>query len=243
MINVCLCDDDGLFLEVCSGIIEQIGAETELELNIQKFFNGESLLFELEDKVNSFDIIIMDMIMREFNGIETAKQLREYGFSGEIIFLSSSKEYAIDSFEVEPLNYVLKDENYQVKLKEVLMKAISLIEKKNAKKLILYTKKKRIVMELSEILYIECINKTLFLYKDDGGVEEYISTLGSIEEKIREHGFIRCHKSYIVNAEYIETFTKSECKLRKNISIPIGRKYASIFKEDLIQYEFDHIVI
>ncbi|MDO5292195.1 MAG: LytTR family DNA-binding domain-containing protein [bacterium] len=243
MINICLCDDDAFFLETCTRIIQQIGKETQLDLSVQTFINGESLLFELEDKVNTFDIIIMDMIMKEINGIGTAKQLRDFGFNGEIIFLSSSKEYAIDSFEVEPLNYILKDFHYQTKLQEVLKKAINQIEKKNAKKLIIYTKKKRIVMELSEITYIECVNKTLFLYKEDGGVEEYTSTLGSIEEKIREHGFIRCHKSYIVNAAYIETYTKAECKLRGDYSIPIGRKYANLFKEELMQYEFDHIVI
>ncbi|MDU7068470.1 MAG: hypothetical protein E6343_10910 [Clostridium perfringens] len=75
-----------------------------------KTFNlGKSLVFELEDNTNKFDIIIMDIVMKGIDRIETSRILRYYGYNGIIIFLTSSKEFAFDSFRDEPFNYILKN--------------------------------------------------------------------------------------------------------------------------------------
>lgn len=243
MIYICLCDDDTLFLEKGKNFVNKIGKEAGKELFVECFPSGESLIFNLDENINKFNIIILDMIMKETNGIETVKKLREKGYKGEIIFLSSSKEYAIDSFEVEPLYYVLKGASNEQKFREVLLKAINQVEKSSSKKILITTKKRDTVIESDEIAYIECVNKKVRIYKVSKEIEEVTNTLGSIEDKIKKLGFIRCHKSYIVNAKYVESFTKTECRLKDKILIPIGRKYTNSFQDELLQYELDNVVI
>lgn len=68
------------------------------------------------------------MLMKSINGIETVKMLRKVGYSGIIIFLTSSKEFALDSFEVEPLNYILKDESNDW-FEDIFLKAAAQVAK------------------------------------------------------------------------------------------------------------------
>ncbi len=76
---------------------------------LETFNSDKSLVFELEDNTNKFDIIIMDIVMKGIDGIETSRILRDYGYNGIIIFLTSSKEFTFDSFRDEPFNYILKN--------------------------------------------------------------------------------------------------------------------------------------
>ena len=111
MLNICLCDDDVNDLNCYSNRISELLEEHNYAFKIITYRSGESLIFELEDNPDKFDIIIMDIILESINGIETTKILRDYGYNGIIIFLTSSKEFALDSFRVEPLNYILKTDS------------------------------------------------------------------------------------------------------------------------------------
>ena len=106
MINICLCDDEKNILNYYSEKINEIAKLNNKLIKIEMFESGESLLFELEENPNRFDIIIIDIIMKNVNGIDTTKILRNYGYQGIIIFLTSSSEFALDAFEVEPLSYL-----------------------------------------------------------------------------------------------------------------------------------------
>lgn len=134
MINICLCDDEKNILNYYSEKINEIAKLNNKLIKIELFESGESLLFELEENPNRFDIMIIDIIMRNVNGIDATKILRNYGYQGIIIFLTSSSEFALDAFEVEPLNYIIKDEEQEDKFKEIFLKAIRQVEYDISKK-------------------------------------------------------------------------------------------------------------
>ena len=227
MINICLCDDDLNYLNYYSTKINELADIYHIPIMMETYTSGESLTFELEDNPNRIDIVIIDIIMKKLNGIEAGQLLRKFGYTGIIIFLTSSKEYALDSFSVEPFNYLIKDLRDEERKKSIM------ISSKQTNKLI----------KLDNILYIESIGKKVILYNLSGEKEELNTTLNSLAEKINEYGFIRCHKSYIVNTTYISSFNKSECSLKQGITIPIGRKYSSTFKENYLKNELDHILL
>lgn len=181
--------------------------------------------------------------MKELNGIEAAKLLRQFGYTGIIIFLTSSKEYALDSFSVEPLNYLLKDFRNEEQLKKTFSKAMMQVEKKKNKKIMISNKQTNKIINLDNILYIESIGKKAILYSRSGEKEEVSTTLNNLVEKIQDHGFIRCHKSYIVNTTHISSFNKLECALTQGTIIPIGRKYSSTFKANYLKNELDHLLL
>ncbi len=243
MINICLCDDDIRYLQHYTSKINDLSNTYSIPITIQTFTCGEGLSFELEDNPNHFDIIIIDIIMKKLNGIQTAQILRKSGFTGVIIFLTSSKEYALDAFLVEPLNYIIKDLHDDERLKSTLLKAIMQIEKTKTKSIMLSIKQTHKIFNLDTISYVESIGKKVVLYNISGEKEEVNMTMNSILEKIQNHGFIRCHKSYIVNASYVTSFNKLECSIKNGITIPIGRKYSSTFKESYLKNELDHIIL
>ena len=90
---------------------------------------------------------------------------------------------------------------------------------------------------------MESLNKKIILHKISGDLEEVNCVLKDIYEKVKKYGFIQCHKSYIINLKYVQRFNKLECRLQKDIIIPIGRKYSKDFRRTLMENEFDNIIV
>lgn len=242
MLNICLCDDDRNVLNYYSNRICEISDKNNYVLKIETFMSGESLIFEVEENPNRFNIIIIDIIMKNIDGIETTKILRKYGYTGIIIFLTSSKEFALDSFKVEPLNYILKNDSDN-RFNDIFLKAAIQVYKNSNKNIIISTKTKSKVINLDMIVYMESLNKKVILHKVSGESEEINCVFKDIYDKVKNNGFIRCHKSYVVNMRYIQTFNKFQCMLQREIIVPIGRKYSQDFKRMILENEFDNIII
>ncbi|MGN0973846.1 MAG: LytR/AlgR family response regulator transcription factor [Bacilli bacterium] len=242
MLNICLCDDDINVLNYYSKRINYLLDKNKYTFKIETFRSGESLIFELEDNPNRFNIVIIDIIMKNINGIETTKILRKCGYNGIIIFLTSSKEFALDSFMVEPFNYILKNDS-EDRFNKIFLKAAHQIYNTSNKNIIIPYKSQNKVINLDTIIYMESLNKKIILHNIFGELEEVNYVFKDMYEKVKEYGFIRCHKSYIVNVKYVHSFNKLECKLQKDITIPIGRKYSKDFKTVILNSEFDNIII
>ncbi|WP_018589547.1 LytR/AlgR family response regulator transcription factor [Terrisporobacter glycolicus] len=242
MLNICLCDDEIDVLDCYSHKINEISYKHNYAFKIETFRNGESLIFDIEEDPNRFNIIIIDIIMKSINGIDTAKILRNRGYSGIIIFLTSSKEFALDSFEVEPLNYILKDDSNN-RFEDIFLKAAAQVDKNCNKNIIISSKNQNKVVNLDRILYMESLNKKAILHNIYGEREEVNIVFKNIYEKIKEHGFIRCHKSYIINIEYVKSFNNLECRLQGGVTVPIGRKYLKDFKNMIVEKEFGNILL
>lgn len=243
MLNICLCDDDINVLEHYSNKIYELLSKHNYAFRIDSFKSGESLIFELEENPNKFNIIIIDILMKNINGIEASKILRKYGYNGVIIFLTSSKEFALDSFKVEPLNYILKNDNDD-RFNNIILKAAELVYNNSNKSIIVSSKKyQNKVINLDKIIYMETLNKKVILHNIAGEAEEVNCIFKDIYSKVKNHGFIRCHKSYIINIKYVNSFNNLECILQRDIIIPIGRKYSKDFKKLILENEFDNILI
>ncbi|MDU7068915.1 MAG: response regulator transcription factor [Clostridium perfringens] len=242
MLNICLCDDNINILEYYTSKINKLLEVNNYAFRIETYTSGESLIFELEEDPNKFNIIIIDIIMKNINGIETTKILRKYGYNGSIIFLTSSKEFALESFSVEPINYILKDDSDN-KFNKTFLKAANDTYKSSNKSIVVSCKPRSKIINLNTIIYMESLNKKVILHKISGELDEINCIFKDIYEKVKEYGFIRCHKSFIVNSKYVQSFNKLECILQKNIIIPIGRKYSKEFRTTFLENELDNIII
>lgn len=240
MLKICLCDDDINILNYYSNRVSELLSMNNYSFKIETFRNGESLIFDLDDNPNRFNIIIIDIVMKHINGIETIEILRKHGYNGIIIFLTSSKDFALDSFKVEPLSYILKNDDDR--FNKIFLKAAIQIYENSNKNIIIASKSQNKVINVDTIVYIESLNKKIILHMINKK-ENIQCMLKDIGEKLEKNGFIRCHKSYIVNLNYVQTFNKSECKLQNGDIIPIGRKYSQNFRNELLKSEFDNIVM
>lgn len=243
MLNICLCDDDINELDYYSNKINELSRLININVKIKTFQSGESLIFELENNYDRFDLIIIDIVLKRINGIEAGITLRKFGYKGIIIFLTSSEDFALEAFKAEPLNYIVKGKDVEEKLNKVLLKAIEKADGNSKKKIVISNRQINKILDVDNIVYIESINKKVIIHSLFGEKEEINCTLNVIYEKVKIYGFIRCHKSYIVNSKYIQSFSRIECKLKNQINIPIGRKYSKTFESEFLEHEINNLLL
>lgn len=120
---VAVCDDE--VMECCNiaGKIKEILKEMKMPCMIRQFYSGQELI----QSSDNFDIIFLDIIMRDLDGIRTAYIFREKAFDKILIFISSSREYVFEAYDVEAFQYLLKPID-EKKLKTVLQKAVFKVE-------------------------------------------------------------------------------------------------------------------
>ena len=97
-------------------------------------------------------------------------------------------------------------------------------------KIVVNSNPQNLVIDFDDVLYITTLRKRALLIKSDGKEKRLNISLQKLYEKIESIGFIRCHKSFIVNIDYIESFNKSICTLKNGDAVPLGRKYYKEFK-------------
>lgn len=97
--KIAVCDDESFFLESTAAAVRQWFSEKNLPLQLSCFDNGDSLISAATRE--KFDIIILDIIMPLLNGIDTAREIRRHDNAVKIIFLTSSEEFALDSYSVK----------------------------------------------------------------------------------------------------------------------------------------------
>ena len=226
MIRIAICDDMVGILQNTKSLIET-WKENVFPCNVETFDNGDALISA--HKSTPFDIIIIDIVMPLLNGIDAAKEIRHFDRSVKIVFLTSAPEFALDSYAVKASNYLLKPVQPTV-LYGCLQEIFSEI-KTQSKSIAVRCHTTVYRVELQNIAYIEAQNRTVLFYLSDGRVLNSVQTLYSYEDELTlTDGFYRCHRSYIVNLQHIDTYTQKMIHMSIGAEIPISRTYRKDFE-------------
>lgn len=229
MVKVYLCDDNAVLLEKYQETLSKVAAHNGIEIACQLFSSGEQLLFHMEDDANAADIIYLDIVMPGPSGIEVAKRLRGSGCQSEIIFLTSSTEFVFDSFDVDPLHYILKGSAEDAKFEEVFLRAVELAARKIKEIFVCKSGGVRKQIPLRSIAYFDAQNRTVVVHFDKKTFSFY-STMERLEKELDDSYFCRCHRSYIINLHFIDEMEKNELVLITGERIPIGAAYTKPLK-------------
>lgn len=223
MINFAICDDDIKYIEQVSNIIEKSIINTDF--TIRTYTSGNSIL---EDDF-SIDVLFIDIEMPGKNGIDTVKELQKKNSSLIVFFQTSYNNYITDIFRVGTFQYIQKpidEENLKIDLK----RAIDLYFQ-NHYKLSFKSENKLYILDIDDILYLEVIVKDVFIHTKNATYKT-IGRLYEYEQILIKYGFIKSHKSYLVNVKYIYEIDCNMIKFNdKSDNIPISRKY----KEEVIK--------
>lgn len=231
MTNIYLCDDNEVLLNRYKQQIIDLAVKHSVEYCITTFTSGEQLLFHLSENPNDADIIYLDIVMGRMDGLETAKKLRENGFCGEIVFLTSSEEHVFDSFDANPLYYILKDTSReQSKFEESFLRGISLTAKKTAEVFICANRNQTKQIPLHLISYFEIQSRIVTVNYDGGKTFEFYSSMENLLSRLNVRRFIRCHRSYVISLKYIDTIEAKDLILTTGTIIPIGSTYIKDLK-------------
>lgn len=235
MLRIAICDDMWDFLCSIKIKLEQWKDKPD-KLLIELFHDGDSLLEA--HTANPFDIILLDVVMPLLNGIETASEIRKFDKSVKIVFLSSSAEYAVDSYTVHANNYLLKP-IAQDKLFSCLNELSAEIQD-TAKCIAVSSISATHRVELRNIEYIEAHGKKVLLVLADGCTIESNNPFYYFQDKLLlKDGFFKCHRSYIVNIYRIVTYTQKEMRMQSGARIPIARSCHSEFEASYFNLLFE----
>lgn len=235
MLRIALCDDDPTVIQEYAAQLKEICKRHELEASFFNFSNGEQLLFYLADSPNLFEIIFLDILMKHTSGIQVARTLRDLHCRSQIIFLTTSEEYVFDSFEALPLSYLVKDTVTQEKLESVFLKAAERALEHEEASYVVTSSSVTKSIPLSHISHFEVKNRIITVYYDDQTFDFY-SKLDTVEQELAAKGFLRTHRSFLVNCAHIDRIEKTDLYLRSGARIPISSKHYRDVKENFSKY-------
>lgn len=236
MLRIAICDDDAESVADIKHLLESWSVELSAQLDIDTFDNGDSLLRASD--VSHYDIIFLDIVMPLLNGIDTAKELRDRDKSVKLIFLTSSPEFALQSYSVKATDYCIKPITYQ-KLSEVMNDCAAMIDHE-PEYLTLKTVGGFQKIYLHEIEYVEAQNKRVFFFLRSGQEIEILQPLYTFENVLTViKGFFKCHRSYLVYLPNVDYFNAAEIKTKAGRRVPIARGYGKAFQDAYFAVMFE----
>ena len=236
MIKVAFCDDDVSVLGEVSALVDQYRVERNQEIGYAAFKSPLELLAEVERGMR-FDILFLDVIMPGQNGISAAKEIRKYDSSVKIIFLTSSREYAVDSYDVKAFHYLMKplESDHLFRVLDDFWETTHTARESFAAQ----TDTGFCRITLEDVDYLEAQNKRVLVSLSNDTDIEIRELFSKCEEIFSlEKGFFKCHRSYIVNLNHVEQFTKTQISTKNGTNIPISRNNYAAFKEAYFSYMF-----
>lgn len=239
MIKIAICDDTKSELLYLINLLTTYSQHHPyLDLEIRHFLSPHQLLEELHNNVN-YQIYLLDVRMPNLNGIELGREIRSFHRDCIIIFLTYSKDYAIDAYRIYAYQYLVKPVTQEI-LFETLDKALEHIPIEPSKNIAVKTREGLVNIYLHTIKYVEFHNHILDFYLSSNlfvtSTNMRLSFETLMEPLISETNFIRTHKSYVVNLNYVKQLKPLEFILIDESSIPISKKNYSQVKSYYMKY-------
>lgn len=232
MYRIAICDDEPIFLTQISEMTLDILSSMGQPCEIWKYLSAAELKNALQKTPKAYDILILDILLGEVNGVDFAACLRTAGNSVPVIFISSSEKFVFDAYSAEPVGYVLKPISRQ-KLEEALSRALRHLA---PKAIVIDTPATTLSLPVQEITFIEVINKELLIHLEDGTVTRICKTLSSVREILPKDLFVQCHRCYIVSLPAIRSIRHFEITLKTHETIPVSKYSYKDVQEQLQQY-------
>lgn len=221
--RIAICDDEQNQIEYITSIVASWSAHEGHGCEIRTFASAEAFLFEYEED-KAYDILLLDVEMKNMNGIELAKRIRKDNNRAEIIFITSHFEFVGEGYEVDALHYLIKPISVE-KPTQVLTKAAEKLSVEPPS-VVISCEGETVKLYESDILYVESFLHYIVIHTKDNEykIKENISVF---ENKVSDV-FYRIHRSYLVSLKYITRISRTSVNIG-NTELPLSRgKYDNI---------------
>lgn len=264
IMKIAIIEDEQVHKKLLSEYLKKWSKDTGRSIDIADFDSAESFLFNWEEN-NDYDILFVDIQMKEINGIEMARQIRQKDKDIVIVFTTGLSDYMEEGYEVEALQYLIKPVN-EDKLRKCLNRVL---EKKSTEEFIVVNTQEGVRrINADNIVYIEARGHNTIMelwskadgiyrgsvegntgtYKQDsekngqvGAVtgKEIISltdSLSQLEQQLDGEKFIKCHRSYICNIARIHRIEKADIYFDNGSIIPVSRRMYGAVNQAFIKH-------
>jgi len=230
--NILICDDIKEDADKLAALIAESGIEAQTAV----FTDSRQALDYFRSGAN-IDACFLDIIMPKINGIKLAERLRENNFANEIVFLTTSNDFASQSYQVQAFDYLLKPLTSE-KVKNVMDKLKKSQENTDKAGLPVMTQSIAKFIPFHDISHIEVVNHTVYIKLQDKTIVKIYGTFNKIAEQLlADSRFARCHRSYIVNLDEIISVANNELTMKNGSKIPISRSYSQV-KDEMLKRMF-----
>ena len=214
MIKIAICDDDIMLTTMIEEMIYEIGKEQSIKIRCEIFFDGSTLVEYIRQK-NYYDLIYLDIEMREVGGLDAAQEIREMDIPALIVYISNYEKYLKELFNTEPFRFLSKPidpENFKAVFLAAYKRICHRVEYFS------FTYNKSLVkVPLGSVHYFESNNRVIYIhlsrnFKSENeelgsGKYKFYGKMNDIEAQLSYSNsrFIRIHQSYLVNFDYIKS--------------------------------------
>lgn len=238
MLNILICDDDSIMLNTMHSIVEDALKEHDKKARIHIFSDAESIS---EQILAGCDIALLDIdiVGSSYNGMDIARKLRSLRSDTVIVFVTNFIEYAPEGYEVQAFRYVLK-RNVDSELKIILPLAFKQLNKDT---LPVQVNGEIINILLDDILYLEVQQHNVTVVtnkitsKREPKTYNFYASLSDLENRLEPLGFLRIHKSYLVNMKHLKKFQCREAMLDNGMVLRVGEKSYSENKQKYLLWK------
>ncbi|SCY50656.1 LytR/AlgR family response regulator transcription factor [Alkaliphilus peptidifermentans] len=230
-ITIAICDDHPIQVDLLKNFIEAM--KLPIEIDYLLTYSGEELLLNIDKKI--LDIVFLDVEMKNINGIETGRIIRQKFPQAIIVFITGYKHYALEAFELYSFQYILKPITME-KMQDIMNKIILRIQELNVlndiSKLFVFKNKEEVVqLRVDDIYFFEKEFRKIKIQTKNGKYS-YYGTIKLLLEELDSSLFIQCQQGYIVNRTKILE-VRDYCIYFRDVNekVPISRR----FKKQVIE--------
>lgn len=236
MLTCCICDDDAKDLAEIAALTEDfVKAHPEYPLTVRTFASAFELLEQLEAK-GGFDLYLLDILMPKMAGVELARCIRKRQEPSEILFLTTSREYALEAFDVSACGYLVKPIDLE-KFEQAMLRAVQRLTKPENPSLLLKTRDGFRKLPFRELVAVESFNHDRVCTLADGSRYVTSNTLTSLMERLSDDPrFFSPHRAYIVNLEHITALNADNVLLSNGQRIPVAQATLPTLKRAYVAY-------
>lgn len=203
------------------------------DVKVMEFKSAEAFLFYWSSTTN-FDLIFLDTIMEDMTGIELANVIRKIDKDLSIVFVTETLDHIFDGYEVEALHYLLKPVSQDSCFK-CLDRAYAKLQKKNEHSLVLTTDRKLRRILYGDIIYIESRSHYIIVHTKQGKVKAR-KNISDVEAELDPQQFLRIHRSFIVNIEYIQEIHGKDLRTENDAVLSISKVKQKEVVKAFVQY-------
>lgn len=236
MIQIAVCDDEDIYLQKIFEYMKKFFSKNKIESNISLYKNGNMLIKSCMR--NHFDIVMLDIDMPEINGIDTAEQIRKLNGNMLLVFITNMEHLVFESIKQSPYRFIRK-QLFDTEMNEFLIS----IQRKFAADTIYYKSflnGELISVCIYDILYFESFGHKIFIHTADN-IFRVCDTLENIAQKYMPLGFIRIHKSILVNYRYIFEISNKSVLLDNEVTLPVSRHRINDVKKSYLFFMRENI--
>ena len=208
------------------------------DFEIQAFSSAKELLKAVE-AAGFFQIYILDILMPEQNGMELAKTIRKSDADADILFLTSSTDYAVESYSVRAFHYLLKPVD-KSQLFSCLDQLLTAKWNEAPQKILVKTKNGIIPILYRNILYVEYRAHYLYYSMVTGEIIKSTAVKGSFSEAVQpllqDFRFVKISSAYVVNMDYVKVLTGKDFEMENNSILSISRNRYKEIKRQYIDF-------